>query len=313
MDRKITLDPAQDAAARRLAVLSRALKSYRPGKRSWFGGEKPPPRGIYIWGDVGRGKSMLMDMFFDKAPIRPKRRIHFNAFMANVNARLHAWRGLDPKARAKRPEFVREAGDDPIAPVAKAIADEASLLCFDEFQVNDVADAMILGRLFQQLFERGVVVVATSNTAPKNLYAGGLNRQLFLPFIAMIEAHLDVVEINGPEDYRLSRMRGLDSFITPLGPDAERAMNEAWMRLTGTEKGKPRTLTLLGRMLDVPQAEGLVGAFRFEDLCVKALGPNDYLAIAAEFATVLIDRIPVDGPGDAQRSPALHAPDRYAL
>ncbi len=291
---KITLDPAQQAAAARLDALSRALKSYRPGRKTWFGSAKIP-RGLYIWGDVGRGKSMLMDMFFDRTPIAKKRRVHFNAFMQEVHARIHEWRNLDPKARTKRPEFVREAGDDPIAPVAHAIANEASLLCFDEFQVTDVADALILGRLFQQLFERGVVVVATSNTAPKHLYAGGLNRQLFLPFIAMIEDRLDVIELDGPLDYRLTRMKGVNAYITPLGPDADRAMDAAWQRLIGKEKGTPRSLRFLGRELVVPEAAGRVARFSFEDLCVKPLGPADYLALAQEFATILVDRIPVLG------------------
>jgi cell division protein ZapE len=291
---KITLDPMQQAAMKRLDALARALKSYRPGSWSLFGRTKPP-RGLYIWGDVGRGKSMLMDMFFDKTPIAKKRRVHFNAFMQETHARIHEWRNLDPKARAKRPEFVREAGDDPIAPVAHAIANDATLLCFDEFQVTDVADAMILGRLFEQLFQRGVVIVATSNTAPARLYEGGLNRQLFLPFIAMIEQHLDVVEINGPQDYRLLRMKGVACYITPLGPDADRAMNESWLRLTGKEKGTPRSLRFLGRELVVPEAAGGFARFSFADLCTQPLGPADYLEIARNFATVFIDHIPQMG------------------
>src|SRR6202789_1213590 len=214
---KITLDPMQQAAAKRLDMLARALKSYRPGAWSLFGRARPP-RGVYIWGDVGRGKSMLMDMFFDKTPIAKKRRVHFNAFMQEVHARIHEWRNLDPKVRAKRPEFVREAGDDPIAPVAHAVANDATLLCFDEFQVTDVADAMILGRLFEQLFARGVVIVATSNTAPSRLYEGGLNRQLFLPFIALIERKLEVVELGGAVDYRRRLIGALDVYLTPLGP-----------------------------------------------------------------------------------------------
>jgi cell division protein ZapE len=294
LNRKITLDPAQDAAAKKLEALARTLKSWRPGRRKWFGSRKPP-RGLYIWGDVGRGKSMLMDMFFDKAPIAPKRRVHFNAFMVETHARIHEWRGLDAKARAKRPEFVREAGDDPIAPVARAIAAAAALLCFDEFQVNDVADALILGRLFEQLFARGVVVVATSNTAPGNLYRGGLNRQLFLPFIAMIENRLDVVEINGPQDYRLLRMKGINSYITPLGPDADRAMDEAWVKLTGTTKGQRRNLAVLGRTLEVPEAAGGFARFPFDALCARPLAAADFLEIAHHFATVFIDRIPVMG------------------
>jgi len=299
---KIILDPAQEAAAKRLDTLARALRSYRLGKRTLFGGRAKPPRGLYIWGDVGRGKSMLMDRFFDKAPIRPKRRVHFNAFMIETHKRIHEWRGLDPKSRARRPEFVREAGDDPIAPVAHAIANEAALLCFDEFQVRDVADALILGRLFEQLFARGVVVVATSNTAPKHLYEGGLNRQLFLPFIAMIEAQLDVVELNGPQDYRRLRMKGVDCYITPLGPEADRKMDEVWARLTGTTKGRPRSLNFLGRTLEVPEAAGGFARFSFEDLCVAALGPADYLEIAKNFATVFVDRIPV--MGEAMRNEA---------
>ncbi len=292
---KIVLDPAQEAAAKRLDALARALKSYRPGTRSWLWPVRPP-RGLYIWGDVGRGKSMLMDAFFDKTLVAPKRRVHFNAFMLDVHARIHEWRGLDAKARTRRPEFVREAGDDPIAPVAHAVARGASLLCFDEFQVTNVADAMILSRLFQQLFERGTVVVATSNTAPTNLYHGGLNRQLFLPFIVMLEKHLDVIEINGAQDYRLLRMKGLHSYITPLGPDADREMDEAWLRLTGADKGTPRRLVFLGRMLEVPQAAGGFARFTFEALCMQPLGSADYLEIARHFATVFIDRIPVMNP-----------------
>src|SRR5215472_562737 len=229
---KIILDPAQEAAAKRLDTLARALRSYRLGKRTLFGGRAKPPRGLYIWGDVGRGKSMLMDRFFDKVPIKPKRRVHFNAFMIETHKRIHEWRGLDPKSRARRPEFVREAGDDPIAPVAHAIANEASLLCFDEFQVRDVADALILGRLFEQLFARGVVIVATSNTPPDRLYEGGLNRQLFLPFIADFKARLDVLELDGEVDYRLHRISGLDVYLTPLGPAADAAMGAAWLKLT---------------------------------------------------------------------------------
>jgi len=291
---KITLDPAQQAAAKRLDALSRMLKSYRPGGWSLFGRARPP-QGLYIWGDVGRGKSMLMDLFFDKALLRKKRRVHFNAFMLETHARIHEWRNLDHKARARRPEFVREAGDDPIAPVAQAIANEATLLCFDEFQVTDVADAMILGRLFEQLLHRGVVIVATSNTPPKNLYEGGLNRQLFLPFIAMIEQRFDVVELNGSQDYRLLRRKGLASYITPLGPDADRAMDEAWAKLTGKAKGTPRSLRFLGRALEVPEAAGGFARFSFADLCVQPLGTADYLEIAKNFATVFIDHIPQMG------------------
>jgi cell division protein ZapE len=288
-------DAAQDAAARWLEVLAVALRGYRPRRRSIFGARKPP-RGIYLWGDVGRGKSMLMDMFFDGAPVAPKKRVHFNAFMVATHARIHEWRNLDARARSRRPEYVREAGDDPIPPVARAIASEASLLCFDEFQVSDVADALILGRLFEQLFARGVVIVATSNTAPRRLYEGGLNRQLFLPFIALIEQRLDVVELNGPQDYRLSRMAGLNRYITPLGPQADAAMDAAWRALTDRDRGAPLTLHVLGRDVVVPQAAAGVARFSFDDLCLAPLAAADYLAMARSFRTFLIDRIPVLGP-----------------
>jgi cell division protein ZapE len=291
---ELALDVAQVAAAKRLESLAAQLKSYRPG-RGWFGPRKPP-RGLYIWGDVGRGKSMLMDLFFAAAPVTAKRRVHFNAFMVETHARIHELRGLDARTRSKRPEYVRDAGDDPIAPVAHAIANEATLFCFDEFQVSDVADALILGRLFEQLFARGVVIVATSNTAPQRLYEGGLNRQLFLPFIALIERRLDIVELNGPLDYRLQRMEGMPLYMTPLGREADAAMDSAWHRLTDTAKGEPRTLTVLGRALHVPQAANGAARFSFDDLCMQPLAAADYIAIAQAFSTLFIDRIPKMGP-----------------
>ncbi|MGD0190921.1 MAG: cell division protein ZapE [Rhizomicrobium sp.] len=292
---ELTLDAAQESALKRLESLAAALKGYRPGRRGLFWSRKPP-RGAYLWGDVGRGKSMLMDMFFDGAPVSPKKRIHFNAFMVSTHARIHEWRNLDLRARRRRPEFVREAADDPIPPTARAIANEASLLCFDEFQVTDVADAMILGRLFEQLFLRGVVIVATSNTAPSRLYEGGLNRQLFLPFIALIEQRLDVIELSGAQDYRLSRMAGLSRYITPLGPAADREMDTVWRALTDTGQGERQNLKVLGRDVVVPQAANGVARFFFDDLCLAPLAAADYLTIAGTFHTVMIDHIPVMGP-----------------
>ena len=275
-------DPAQQAAAEKLNALARLLAKYRPGGFSLFG-KKEIPRGLYIWGDVGRGKSMLMDLFFEEAAISPKRRVHFNAFMTDVHARLHAERG--------KPDV-----GDPIPVVARALADEARLLCFDEFQVTDVADAMILGRLFEQLLAAGTVIVATSNVAPARLYEGGLNRQLFLPFIALIEARLDVLELDGPTDYRLHRLSGHPVYLTPLSAEADAAMNRAWRRLTDCESGKPARLTVFGRTLLVPQAARGVARFSFADLCEKPLAAADYLEIARHFHTMLIDHIPVLGP-----------------
>jgi cell division protein ZapE len=209
--------------------------------------------------------------------------------MVETHAKIHA-------------ERQRAGSDDPIPPVARAIAEEARLLCFDEFQVGDVADALILGRLFEQLFARGVVIVATSNTAPELLYEGGLNRQLFLPFIAEIKERLDVVELDGGIDYRLQRLSGLNIYLQPLGAEADVAMDAAWQRLTDTKRGATQTLRVLGRTVTIPQAAKGVARFNFGDLCAKPLAAADYLAIAHGFHTVLLDHIPKLEP--AQRNEA---------
>jgi cell division protein ZapE len=226
---------------------------------------------------------MLMDLFFDAARVGAKNRVHKIAFLVRSRPRIHTHR-----QKAER--------DDPIPPVARAIASEAKLLCFDEFQVTDVADAMILGRLFEQLFSLGVVIVATSNTPPEKLYEDGLNRQLFQPFIALIKERLDVLNLDGAVDYRLQRMAGMKVYLTPLGPDADRAMDEDWRKLTDEDRGTPMELTVLGRELPVPQAARGVARFSFDDLCKAALAAADYLTIAHTFRTVMIDRIPVMGP-----------------
>jgi cell division protein ZapE len=271
-------DPAQDNAARKLSALAQ-LPAAKRGF-SLFGRKAAPPKGLYIWGDVGRGKTLLMDFFFEEARVEKKRRVHFNSFMVDVHARIHA-------------ERQRAGSSDPIPVVGHALAEEARLICFDEFQVTDVADAMILGRLFDRLFAEGVTIVTTSNMPPDRLYEGGLNRQLFLPFIAEIKGRLEVVELNGPTDYRLQRLSGVKVYLTPLGPDADAAMDAAWRRLTDTIKGKPCALTVLGRQLPVPQAARGVARFTFDELCDRPLAAADYLAIAQAFHTVLMDHIPV--------------------
>ena len=231
--------------------------------------------GLYIHGPVGRGKSMLMDLFFADAPLRPKRRVHFHAFMQEVHDLIHRWRNGDRGWAVGRPN-----GDDPIPAVAARVAEDARLLCFDEFQVTDVADAMILGRLFSALFGLGVVVVATSNVPPDRLYEGGLNRQLFLPFIALLKQRMTVCHLHSPTDWRLRETDGEPGYFTPLDDAADARMDAAWATLTGGED-QPATLTVKGRKLVVPHAAAGAARFHFADLCDRALGAPDYLALAA--------------------------------
>ena len=283
---RLKADAGQEDVARALQLLADKLAAWRPARR--FSLTRPdPPHGIYLWGDVGRGKSMLMDMFNANAEVRLKRRVHFNAFMGEVHLHLHHER--------------RHGGArDPIAAVAGHIARGATLLCFDEFQVTDVADAMILGRLFEQLFSRGVVVVATSNVAPERLYEGGLNRQLFLPFIALIEQRMEVVGLNGRADYRRGLGPSGATYFTPLGPQADAAMDEAWRAVAGGG-GEEASIAVLGRTLKISRAGGGAARFSFGELCGAALGAADYLAVARAYHTVLIDNIPAMAARDQAR------------
>lgn len=288
----IEFDAAQAAVASTLGELNEALANHRLKRKSsalgWlFSRGKPttPPRGLYLWGEVGRGKTMLMDLFMVGSPVRRKRRAHFHEFMADVHERIGEHRRKVKTGEAK--------GDDPIPPVAEAIAEEAWLLCFDEFAVTDIADAMILGRLFTALFAEGVVVVATSNVEPDRLYEGGLNRALFTPFIAILKERMAVTKLEARADFRLEKLVGRPVWITAGGEVADAAMDEAFHRLSGEERGEATTLPVQGRELVVPAQAHRVARFAFDDLCKKALGANDYLAIAHAFHTVLIDRIPV--------------------
>ncbi|XOC87806.1 cell division protein ZapE [Hyphomicrobium sp. DY-1] len=284
-ENEIESDPAQAEVAARLDALEMQLASYKPknGVLSKLFGKPPePPRGLYIWGSVGRGKTMLMDLFFEETSFAPKRRAHFHEFMADVHDRI---------ARARH-----DVPGDPIPHVAEEIAKEARLLCFDEMHVTDIADAMILGRLFEALFAAGTIIVTTSNAVPANLYKNGLNRQLFLPFIALLEKKLDVIELGAKKDFRLDKLSGLQLYFYPSDTAAKAALDTHWSRLTGNHPGKPQIIEVLGRKVPVPLASMGVARFNFRDLCDVPLGANDYLHIAHAFHTVLIDDIPLLTP-----------------
>jgi cell division protein ZapE len=288
---EIEPDPGQLYAIGRLARLERELADYRPPAKSgalgWLMARRPAsaPRGVYLFGDVGRGKTMLMDLFFEGAPVAKKRRTHFHEFMADVHARIQ-----DARHRLKSGEI---SNSDPVAFVASGIAGETSLLCFDEFIVTDIADAMILGRLFEKLFAQGVMLVATSNVPPAELYKDGLNRALFLPFIHLLEERVEVVALDARTDFRLEKLQDVASWHVPADAAARAAIDRAWRRLAGPEGGAPLDLAHLGRAIHVPRAGGGAARFTFRDLCEMPLGASDFVAIARAFHTLIVENIPV--------------------
>jgi cell division protein ZapE len=286
----IEADAAQAEAAEAFADLEVRLAGYKPlRKQSLFGRlfadkDEAPPRGLYVHGEVGRGKTMLMDLFFQQSPVVHKRRAHFHEFMAEVHERIYGYR-----QNIKRGEI---SDGDVIGLTAAAIFDEAWLLCFDEFHVTDIADAMILGRLFTKLFQLGTVVVATSNVAPDDLYRGGLNRALFLPFIAQISGHMDVLRLDARTDFRLEKLAGVKMWLVPADQAAATALDKAWVKMTGNAPCKPRDIAIKGRMLRVPCSAHGVARFSFAEICEKPLAASDYLRLAHDYHTILIDRIP---------------------
>jgi cell division protein ZapE len=289
---RIERDDAQLAVVEMMARLEDRIVQFRLARKSsplgWlFAGREnslPPIKGLYIYGDVGRGKTMLMDLFFEASPVTRKRRAHFHEFLLDVHERIHAIR---QKMKAGEHD-----SEDPIRRVADDLADEAWLLCFDEFHVTDIADAMILGRLFTQLFARDVVVVATSNVAPDDLYKDGLNRALFVPFIHLLEQRMDVVRLDARTDFRLEKIAGLPVWYVPADAAADAALDGAWRRLAGGHQGAAQDLALQGRTLHVPRAFMGVARFSFDNLCEAPLAAADYLRIAREYHTVILDHIP---------------------
>lgn len=293
----IERDPAQMRIAAALDRLTDEISAKRLAHKSsalgWLFARKrethEPVKGLYIHGGVGRGKTMLMGMFFELLPVRRKRRVHFNDFMADVQDRIQKHRA------ARKNGDVKE--DDPIPPVARALAEQAWVLCFDEFSVTDIADAMILSRLFSALFANGVVLVATSNVAPQDLYRDGLNRQLFLPFIGILERQTHVLSLDADKDYRLEKLARTPVYVTPDDAAAERTLDDAWEAMTHGAPTVETTLTVKGRHVVVPRAAGAAARFSFADLCEKPLGARDFLAIANRFSTIFIDHVPVLGEG----------------
>ncbi len=285
-------DSAQIRAAQALDDLLLRL-SEPSGKSIFFWRDKEAPKGLYLWGGVGRGKSMLMDWFFEALEVKEKSRVHFHAFMLDVHEQIGIWRKLTDKDRKRADHFVRGAGDDPIAPVAKLIADRSQVLCFDEFHVTDIADAMILSRLFEALWSRGVVVVATSNRPPEDLYKHGLNRELFEPFIELMPEHLIIHEFEGEVDHRLRQLTAAPVYYSPLGDGAELAIESAWNRLTGAAIARPATLRVQGRDLVLENTAAGTARTTFHRLCGNPLGAADYLKLAHSFQTLILENVPV--------------------
>lgn len=302
---QIHSDPVQEKVVQRLQHVhdrfsALARPASRPGllSRLGFGRSERSsegPRGLYIWGPVGRGKSMLMDLFFADAPVAKKRRVHFHEFMLEVHDRLHR-RREELAASGAPPEA------DTIVPIAREIARQTRLLCFDEFQVTNIADAMILGRLFETLLDEGVTVIATSNRAPDDLYRNGLQRDRFLPFIELLKKRLEILELGGGQDYRLGRMRKLELYLTPLGAWATAKLDETFRALTDGADGEPRVLRTQGRDVEVPRAAPGIAMAHYMDWCAKPMGAADFLCIADHFHTVILAEIPKMGPENRDKA-----------
>lgn len=267
--------------------LDKKRLSRKSSALGWLFAKKVPEKikGLYIWGDVGRGKSMLMDMFFEILPHKRKRRAHFNDFMQDAQERIHQHREAFKRGETKQ--------EDPIPQIAETLAQDAGVLCFDEFTVTDIADAMILGRLFEAMFDEGVVVIATSNVEPQNLYKNGLNRKIFLPFIDLLLENVDVFNLDARTDFRLEKLDQAPVYYTPLNAKTKKAMDETWTRLTGTDAGLPETLELKGRTLKIRQAASGVARVSFRTLCLEPRSAADYLAIARNYHTVFLEDIPI--------------------
>lgn len=288
----VEADPAQLELTARYDRLIEEVCTKRLSRKSsalgWLFGKRKEVatvKGLYVHGEVGRGKTMLMDMFFQLLPVERKRRAHFNDFMADAHERINAHRQALKRGETKQ--------EDPIPPVAEALAEQAWVLCFDEFTVTDIADAMILSRLFNALFARGVVLIATSNVAPDNLYRDGLNRQLFLPFVDILKQHVDVINLDSRTDYRLEKLDRQPVYLTPLGSETAKRMDAAWTVHKDGRQEKPDVVHIKGR--DIPVRRAVPGAarFTFDELCTQPLAANDYIAIVTRYQTLFVEDVPL--------------------
>ncbi|WMT88990.1 cell division protein ZapE [Pelagibacterium sp. H642] len=281
-------DAAQKQAVEKLQAVAEGLDRLEAQSGSviaaLFRRKREAPKGLYIWGDVGRGKTMLMDLFFQTVPVENKRRVHFHEFMNEVHEAIARFRAENPGTKGAR---------DPIPAVARPITRSVRLLCFDEFFVSDITDAMLLKRLFEILFADGVVVVATSNIPPEKLYWNGLNRQLFLPFIDLLESHAEVFNLNAATDYRREKLDAQEVYHFGTGPEVDAAMDRLFAHLTGGAEARPDAIESLGRVISVPAHAMGVARFDFADLCERPLGARDYLKIANAYHTLMVEHVPV--------------------
>lgn len=292
-DGTLIADPAQRQAAVALDQLAKKLDGYEPGRRRLFGRRVTPPRGLYLWGGVGAGKSLLMDLFFEQISVKAKTRIHFHAFMQRIHRFIAEWRQMNDAERRRHPARLKSARlDDPVPHAANDVFAESHLLCFDEFQVTDITDAMLLGRLFGTLFELGAVVVATSNRHPGDLYKDGINRELFLPSIDLLKTRLQVIEIVAQKDYRLDQLEGDQVYFTPLGQETTAKLDDLFRRMTAKGKVTPMQIDVGNRLLEIPCASRGVARGSFSHWTSDKFGPGDYLTLAASFPVVFMDNIP---------------------
>ena len=289
-DGSLHADPAQEAVLGSFDRIAEALAEAQPARRGLFRRRTAPeaPKGLYLWGGVGRGKSMLMDLFVEALEDVPSRRVHFHAFMQEIHAGMHA---------------ARKAGtEDALRPVVEKVAEGLRVLAFDEMQITDITDAMIVGRLFEKLFKRGTIIVTTSNRHPDDLYKDGLNRQVFLPFIEILKNKLDIHLLESPTDYRQERLMGREVYHSPLGDAARAAMDATWAELTGDHAGEPLVLQVTGRDVQIPRFHSGIARATFADLCAQPLGAADYLTLAEAVSTLMIDDIPVLGVHNANEA-----------